>query len=151
MYSSDQNCVLSPKMVYFSNVVGTHGKRLLLTLTKCAHIWKHWKQSQSTCFILNSSQSEPQCNTMQEPIYFSLYIILKLHCVAYCTELIQVLIFNQMQMPCNGHICFLLNNVHCCDQHNQFRDHRFSPGTPISISRRFLGLPAKVLQLLEGP
>ena len=36
-YSSDQNCVLSPKMVYFPNFVCTHRKRLLPTLTKCAH------------------------------------------------------------------------------------------------------------------
>ena len=88
---------------------------------------------------------------MQEPIYFSLYIILKLHCVAYCTELIKVLIFNQMQIPCNGHVCFLLNNVHCCDQHNQFRDHRFSPRAPISEYFKEVPGTAKVLQLLEGP
>ena len=55
-----------------------------------------------------------------------------------------------MQIPCNGHVCFLLNNVHCCDQdihaHNQFCDHDImasAPGLPLaSISRRSLGLPA---------
>ena len=47
-----------------------------------------------------------------------------------------VLIFNKMRIPCNGHVCFLLNNVRCCGRHihvhNQFLDHRFSPRAPIS-------------------
>ena len=52
-----------------------------------------------------------------------------------------------MQIPCTGHVCFLLNNVRCCGRHicahNQFRDHRSALQLPlVSISRRSLGLPA---------
>ena len=58
-----------------------------------------------------------------------------------------------MQIPCNGHVCFLLNmsarHIHA---HNQFHDHHFSPRAPISeYFKEVPGLPAKVLQLLAGP
>ena len=144
-------------MVYFPNCFCTHGKWLLPTLTKCTHIWKHWKQSQSTTVLIHLSQNHNVTPCKNQ--YILVYIIeTKLCCllVTYCTGLIQVLIFNKMQIPCHGYVCFLLNNVCCCD--GTFMRTISSviiasaPGLPlVSVSRRSLGLPAKVLQLLEGP
>ena len=66
--------------------------------------------------------------------YYVLILLNQNHNVTPCKNqyilyigLIQALIFNKMQIPCNGHVCFLLNNVCWCGQHihahNQFRDH----------------------------
>ena len=96
---------------------------------------------------------------MQEPIYFSLYNTEAKLCrilVTYCTDLIQVLIFNQMQIPCNGHVCFLLNMsavvIGTFMRTISFMIITSAPGLPlVSISRRFLGLPASATTFGGSP
>ena len=138
VYSSDQNCVLSPKMGYFPNFVCTHGKRLLPTLTKCARTFGNTENTAKVQFFLIHLSQNHNVTPCKNQCILAYIIEAKLCCllVTYCTGLIQVLIFNKMQIPCNSHVCFLLNNVCCCDRHihahNQFRDHRFSPRVPIS-------------------
>ena len=110
------------------------------------HIWKHWKQSQSTIFLIHLSQNH-NVTPCKNQCILAYIIEAKLCCllVTYCTGLIQVLIFNKMQIPCNGHVCFLLNNVRCCGRHihahNQFRDHHFSPTAPVSEYFKVPGTP----------
>ena len=105
-----------PKWCTFQILFAHMGKRLLPTLTKCAHTFgntENREQSLSTIvlILLNQNHNVTPCKNQ--------YILY--------TGLIQALIFNKMQIPCNGHVCFLLNNVCCCGQHihahNQFRDH----------------------------
>ena len=50
--------------------------------------------------------------------------------------------FDKMQIPCKGHVCFLFNNICCCDRHIHAHNHRFSPRAPISKNFKVPGIPA---------
>ena len=113
-----------PKWCTFQ-IVCTHGKRLLLTLTKCAHTFGNAENRAKVLFFKNSSQSEPQCYTMQEPIYFTyctgFWFLIKWEYLA----MVMFVFFSIMSAIVVGtFMCTVLrSSLRHIHAHNQFCDH----------------------------